>query len=143
MPDLEPMFSSVRPGSATVKVTIFHSEQDANLGSGAEPMELIKLLAGEIEERGRKKGEHENTEKIAGGERAHDFGAEGEKIGAPGKTKNGCQPMRDAIGDFRVLQKGDDDAEQAENAAGGDQAARIESAGTGFAFVLFLCGGFH
>ncbi len=50
--------------------------------------------------------------------------------------------MRDAIGDFRVLQKGDDDAEEAENASGGDQAARIERAGTGFAFVFFLCCGF-
>src|SRR6266851_636954 len=81
---------------------------------------LVELLAGKIKEGGREKGEHENAEKIVGRERSHQFGAEGEKIGAPGQTKNGCEPMRDAIGDFRVLQKSDDDAKQAEDASCGD-----------------------
>ena len=46
--------------------------------------------------------------------------------------------MRDAIGDFRVLQKSDDDTEQPENASGGDQSAGIERSRTRLALVLFL-----
>src|SRR5260370_25561001 len=104
--------------------------------------ELVELLAGEIEERGSEKREHENTEKVAGGERAHELGSEGEQIGAPGQTKSGCEPMRDAIGDFRVLEKIDDDAEQPEDASSGDQATGIERSGTGLAFVFLLGGSF-
>src|SRR5712692_539946 len=87
---------------------------------------LVELLAGEIEERGREKREHKNAEKAAGRKRSHQFGAEGEKIGAPGQTKCGCEPVRDAIGDLRVLQKINDDAKQPEDASGGDQAAGKE-----------------
>src|SRR5258708_23639065 len=103
---------------------------------------LVKLLASEVEERGREEHEHESAEKIAGGERAHQFGAKREKIGAPGETKNGCEPVGDAIGDFGILQKSDDDAEEAEDASGGNQTAGIKRAGAGFAFVFFPGGGF-
>ena len=72
---------------------------------------LVESLAGEIEERGPKKGEHEGAEKIAGRERAHDFGAESEEIGAPGQAQHRSHPMGNAIGDFRVLEERDDDAE--------------------------------
>src|SRR6266581_2148293 len=40
--------------------------------------------------------------------------------------------------DFWVLQQIDDDAEQAKNAAGGDQSAGVEGSGAGFALVFFL-----
>src|SRR6266446_79097 len=104
--------------------------------------ELVELLAGEIEERGREKSKHENAEKTAGRERPHEFGSEGEEISTPGKTESGRQPMRHAVGDFRVLEKIDDDAEQPEDASSGDQATGIERSGTGFAFVFLLGGGF-
>src|SRR6266481_4307012 len=72
----------------------------------------------------------------------HQFGTEGEEIGTPGQTQSGCQPMRDAIGDLRVLQESYDDAEEAEDSSRSDQSAGIERAGTGFAFVLLLGGCF-
>src|SRR5258708_39740566 len=99
---------------------------------------VIEFFAGEIKERRREERKHENAEKVVGRERSHQFGAEGEKIGAPGKSKNRRNPMRDAIGDLRVLQKIDDDSKQTKNASGGDQAAGIEGAGAGFTFILFL-----
>src|SRR6266446_845532 len=92
-------------------------------GMQANRRGLVELLAREVEERGREKGEHENTEEIAGREWSHQLGAEGEKVGTPGETKNGCNEMRDAIGNLRVLQKSDDYPEQPENASGGNQAA--------------------
>src|SRR5207249_10472182 len=84
------------------------------------------------------KGEHENAEEIAGRERSHQFGPKGEEVRPPGEAKNGSDEMRDAIGDFRVLQKSDDDAKKPENATRGDQTAGIERARAGFAFVFFL-----
>src|SRR5438046_6567034 len=104
---------------------------------------LVQLLAGKVEERGGQKREHENAEKIAGRKRFHHFGAESEKVGAPGKSQKRRNPMRHAIEDLRVLEKINDDAEQAENATGGDQPAGIERSGAGLAFVLLLGGGFH
>src|SRR5229473_371251 len=101
----------------------------------------IQLLLREIKERGGEKREHENAKKIAGGERAHDFRAERKKVRTPGKTEKRRKPMRRVGGDFRILQKIDDDAEKAEDAAGGDQSAGIERPGAGFAFVFFLRGG--
>ena len=64
------------------------------------------------------------------------LGPKAKRSGAPGEAKNGGKPVRDAVGDFGVLEKIDDDAEQAEDAAGGDQAAGVERAGAGFAFVF-------
>src|SRR6266850_2967801 len=64
----------------------------------------VQLLAGEIEKRRREKREHENAEKIAGGEWSHNLGAKGKEIRAPGESQNGSKPMRCASGDFRVLQ---------------------------------------
>src|SRR5437773_6897187 len=95
---------------------------------------LVQLLAGKVEERGGQKREHENAEKIAGRQRSHHFGAESEKVGAPGKSQKRRNPMRHAIEDLRVLEKINDDAEQAENATGGDQPAGIERPGAGLAF---------
>src|SRR5437870_1306268 len=40
--------------------------------------------------------------------------------------------MRNAVGDFRVLQKSNDDAKETKDPSGGNQAAGIESAGSGF-----------
>ena len=51
--------------------------------------------------------------------------------------------MGHAIGDFGILQEVDDDAEEAEHAAGSDESAGIERAGAGFAFVFLLGGGFY
>ena len=49
--------------------------------------------------------------------------------------------MRDAVGDFGVLQQIDDDAEEAEDTSGGDESAGVERAGAGFAFVFLFGGG--
>ena len=43
--------------------------------------------------------------------------------------------------DFGILEEIDDDAEEAEDTAGGDESAGVEGAGAGFAFVFFLGGG--
>src|SRR5713226_3853182 len=142
MRGLEPILPSVRPGSAPVKRSDLEFLKRFSSALGAAQQESIQLLAGEVEERGREKGEHENAEKIAGGQRSHQFGTKGEKIGAPGQAENGCEPMRDASGNLRVLQKGDNNAKQAKNATGGDQATGIERPGAGFAFIFFLGGGF-
>src|SRR5216683_2857697 len=56
---------------------------------------------------------------MAGGQGAKELGAEGEQIGAPGEAEDGGQPLRHAGGDFGSLQEIDDDAEEAEDAAGG------------------------
>src|SRR5260370_13616701 len=98
----------------------------------------IQLLTREIKERSGEKREHENAKKMAGCERAHDFRDERKKVRAPGKTEKRRKPMRRVGGDFRILQKIDDDAEKAEDAAGGDQSAGIERPGAGFAFVFVL-----
>ena len=50
-------------------------------------------------------------------------------------------PRRDVRGDFGILQEIDDDAEEAEDAAGGDESAGIEGARAGFAFVFLFGGG--
>src|SRR6202007_654519 len=102
---------------------------------------LIQLLSGEIKEGGGEKGEHEYAEEVAYRQGAEEFGPEGKKIGAPREAEDGRQPGRHARGDFGILQQVDDDTEQAEDAAGGDETAGIESAGAGFAFVLLLGGG--
>src|SRR5258708_40097128 len=103
----------------------------------------IQLLSREIKERGGEKREHENPKKIAGGERAHDFRAERKKVRTPGKTEKRRKPMRRVGGDFRILQEIDDDAEKAQDAAGGDQSAGLERPGAGFAFVFLFRGGLY
>ena len=52
------------------------------------------------------------------------------------------EPVRHVVGDFRVLEKIDDDAEKSEDTSGGDESGGVESAGAGFAFVFFLGGSF-
>src|SRR5712664_937394 len=50
--------------------------------------------------------------------------------------------MGNAIKNLGILQEIDDNAEQSEDASGGDQATGIERAGTGLAFVFLLGGSF-
>jgi len=52
-------------------------------------------------------------------------------------------PVRHAVGDFRILKQIDDDAEKPENAARGDEPAGVKRARARFTFVFFLGGGFH
>src|SRR5271169_6545672 len=101
-----------------------------------------QFFAGEVEERGAQQGEHENAEEVAGGEWTHDFGAEGKEVGGPGKSKDRGDPVRDAAGNFGILQEGNHDAEEAEDTSGSDKARGVQRAGAGFAFVFLLRGGF-
>src|SRR6185369_4085299 len=102
---------------------------------------LVKLLACEIEQRRGEQNEHAQAEEVVGGPGAEKFGTKRKQIGAPGQAQHGSKPTRDMRWDFRVLEQIDDDAEQAKDSAGGDQAAGIERAGAGFAFVFLLSGG--
>src|SRR5579872_1642738 len=53
------------------------------------------------------------------------------------------EPSRGVRRDFGILEKVDDDAEETEDTSGGDEAAGVECAGAGFAFVFFLSGGVY
>src|SRR5882762_8611629 len=105
MPDREPILSQF-----TVAREIRQSVVLARIASCRSPAEQsffngsIEFLAGEIEERRRQKGEHENAKQIADRERAHDLGAKSEEIRAPGKSQNGSNPRWRACRDFRILQ---------------------------------------
>src|SRR5271156_6398901 len=109
-----------------------------------------QLFASEMEQRKGEETEHDNAEDrlemgwqrclIVGAKHGPKFWPEREKVGAPGKIQQSPEPAGDVGGDFRVLEKIDDDAEQAENAAGGNQSAGIERAGAGFSFVFLLFG---
>src|SRR5271156_563553 len=115
------------------------SREESPGGSGAGmPLRFIEFLPREIEERRCQQNEHNQAEEVAGGERTQNLRAEGEEIGTPGQPEYRSDPMRHMRRDFGVLQKIDDDAEQAEYSPGGNQAARIERSRAGFAFLSFL-----
>src|SRR5215469_18012753 len=105
---------------------------------------LVEFFAREVEERGGEKKKHDEAEEIVRGEGAEEFGTEGEEVGMPREAERGREPVRDAVRDFGVLKETDDDAKEAEDAAGGDETAGIKRAGTGFAVALlfFLHRGF-
>src|SRR5207245_9903049 len=68
--------------------------------------------------------------------------SESEEVGAPWQTQRCGEPVRHVVGNFRVLEKIDDDAEKSEDTSGGDESGGVESSGAGFAFVFFLGGSF-
>src|SRR6266568_2996994 len=102
----------------------------------------VQFFAGEVEQRGCEHQEHEDAEKIVGRQRSENLWPEGEEVGTPRQPQRCGEPVRHVVGNFRVLEKIDDDAEKSEDTSGGDESGGIESAGAGFAFVFFLGGSF-
>ena len=66
------------------------------------------------------------------------LGPKAKVSGLQGRRRTRGEPARNVVGDFGILKEIDDDAEQAEDAAGGDESAGVEGAGAGFAFVFLL-----
>src|ERR1700756_5866200 len=83
----------------------------------------VQFFAGEVEKRCGEHQEHEDAEKVAGGKWPEDFGAKGKQVGAPGQMQHRYQPVRNIVGNFRILKKIDDDSQQAEYSTSRDQAA--------------------
>src|SRR6516165_342668 len=98
----------------------------------------VQFLACEMEKGSAKKKEHDEAKQVVLRQRTEHLGADGEQIGSPGQAKYGGNPAGNMVGDFRVLQKIDDNTQQAKDAARGDQSAGVKRARARFAIALLL-----
>src|SRR4029077_8865207 len=80
----------------------------------------IQFFAREIKERTAQQREHENAEQIVRCEVAKQLRAEREKIGPPRESQHTSDPTGNVSRYLGILEKIDDDTEEAKDTSGGD-----------------------
>src|ERR1700690_3186486 len=104
--------ASVRPGTAEGQKEL--NQKNVRILRGAITPRLIEFFAREVKQRPRQQQEHNHAEEIVRCQWTQYLRPKGKEIRPPGQTKHGGEPMRNAVGNFRVLQQRDDDAQKAE-----------------------------
>src|SRR5579885_2046243 len=94
-----------------------------SLSTAQMAVESVELLARKIKKRTAQKAEHDHGKQAACCKVAHQFWTKRKQIFPPRKTKRSDNPCRNPAGDLFVLEKIDNDAEQAEHPSCGNQAA--------------------